>query len=348
MAEGSPGRPGDHTLGLLAEQSFERHGDYESLFFEGRWYRSGELFDRSCRIAVGLSRLGIDPGDRVVVLMSNGPEVGIVYTALWRAGAAVTPVIFLVGPDELHRILADSEASAIVTSPEFLPSVMGAAAGIASLRWVVTAGEAPPSDTEGPELIPLRQLESADPGDIVPRAGDDVAALMYTGGTTGQAKGVVLTHENLWFCGNSAYEASHVDGVTSAIVPLPLSHAFGLITTIVGLHSDEPPRGVLMRWFDPQAFLQLVQDHGVQRGALVPSMVQILLGAPLEEFDLSSLRYLNVGAAPLSVDVVREFERRVPGVEICEGYGCTESGAVVSVNRPGARRLGTVGTPIPG
>jgi long-chain acyl-CoA synthetase len=77
-------------------------------------------------------------------------------------------------------------------------------------------------------------------------------------------------------------------------------------------------------------------------------MIQLLLRAPLEQFDLSTLRYLNCGAAPLSVEVLREFERRVPGVEICEGYGCTESGAVVSVNRGGQGRPGSVGRPIPG
>src|SRR6266508_5418789 len=95
-------------------------------------------------------------------------------------------------------------------------------------------------------------------------------------------------------------------------------------------------------------WLQLVQDQRVQRGAVVPSMVQILLGAPLEEYDLSSLRYLNCGAPPLSVEVANEFERRVPGVELCEGYGSTEAGAVVAVNRLGARKLGSVGPPIPG
>jgi long-chain acyl-CoA synthetase len=77
-------------------------------------------------------------------------------------------------------------------------------------------------------------------------------------------------------------------------------------------------------------------------------MLQILLGQPLESYDLSSLRYLNCGAAPLALEVAHEFERRLPGVQIMEGYGCTESGAVISVNRPGKRKLGTVGQLIPG
>ena len=76
------------NLARLAEAAFERRGDYESLLFEGRWHRSGELFERSCRIAGALAELGVEPGERVVVSMANRPEVSVVYQALWRAGAA--------------------------------------------------------------------------------------------------------------------------------------------------------------------------------------------------------------------------------------------------------------------
>ncbi len=356
-----------HTLGVLAEESFQRHGDYDSLFFEGTWFRSAELFGRSCRLAAGLVALGVSPGDRVTVVMSNGPEVGIAYTGMWRAGAVVTPVIFLVGPDELRRILRDTEARAVITSPEFLPSVRAAAEGMSTVRWIVVAGPTPPLGEEaqlhppsdeghqatrtpqsGPLMVRMEELELGPPGPIVPRAQADLAALMYTGGTTGRAKGVMLSHESLWWCGRSSHLASYVEGITRVIVPLPLSHAFGLVTTIVGMHNPEPAQGILMRWFEPALFLRLVEEMRAQRVALVPSMVQILLSMPLEEHDLSSLRYVNIGAAPLAVDVAREFERRVPGVEIDEGYGCTESGAVISVNPVAKRKLGSVGVPIPG
>ena len=78
---------GEQHLAKLAERSFERHGDYESLFFEGTWYRSGDQFERSRRLGAGLVELGIEPGDRVVVMMANTPDVGTTYTGLWRAGA---------------------------------------------------------------------------------------------------------------------------------------------------------------------------------------------------------------------------------------------------------------------
>jgi long-chain acyl-CoA synthetase len=333
---------GQRNLARLAEQAFERHGDYESLFFEGTWLRSRDLFERSRRLAGGLVELGVEPGDRVVVMMANCPEVALTYTALWRAGAVVTPAIFLLPPDELRHVLSDAEARVVVTTPEFLLTVQLAADGLDSVRAIVCHGGG-----EG-NVVEFTSLEQAPPGDIVARADDDLAALLYTGGTTGRAKGVMLSHGNLWSCARSANEASYIPGLVRYIVPLPLAHAYGLSVTVTGMHTPERGHSVLMRWFDAAGFCELVAEHGLQRATLVPSMLQILLGHNLEDYDLSSLRYVNSGGAPLAPEVLEQFERRVPNVEILEGYGLTESGGIMSVNPPGARRIGSVGTPLPG
>jgi long-chain acyl-CoA synthetase len=326
----------------LAEESFERHGDYEALYFEGKWHSSGELADRARRLAQGLAKLGIAPGDRVVVMTSNCPEVGIVYNALWRAGAVITPAIFLLQVDDLRHILTSAEATAVVTSPEFLPTVQAAARDAGSVRWILSTGD----DAEG--VITLASLEEPEAGDIVARDDSDLAALMFTGGTTGAAKGVMITHENLWQAGKAGHEASYIPGITRTIVPLPLSHSYGLLVSAVGLHAVEQGVAVLQRWFDPANFLELVQEHKVQVAAVVPSMLQMLLALPLEDYDLSTLRHIVSGASPLAEEVVHAFERRVPGVEIREGYGLTETAALVSTNPPGQRRLGSVGRPVPG
>jgi long-chain acyl-CoA synthetase len=103
-----------------------------------------------------------------------------------------------------------------------------------------------------------------------------------------------------------------------------------------------------MRWFDPAGWLKLAQEHRVQRTTLVPSMIQMLLAQPLEEADLSALVSVSSGAAPLAAETRQEFEARVPGAVIYEGYGCTESASIISSNPFGARRAGSVGQPIPG
>src|SRR5215468_9623522 len=108
----------ESNLARLAESALERFGDYPSLYFEGTWFRSGELHRRACRVATGLQRAGVQPGDRVVVIMANCPEVLVTYHAIWRIGAVVTPVVFLVTAPELSHIVADSGAVAVVTTAE--------------------------------------------------------------------------------------------------------------------------------------------------------------------------------------------------------------------------------------
>ncbi len=329
------------ALGLRAEQLHERFGDHPSLWFEGEWFSSLELAARARRAARGLVDLGIAPGDRVVVIMANCPEVGLAYHALWRAGAVPTPVLFLLTEDELRHVVTDSGAVAVITTPEFLPKVRATAP---SLPVVVVGG----ADAPGEGATNWADLEAGPELDLVPREPSDLAALLYTGGTTGRSKGVALTHAGLDASGRAAAEVSHVDGRTSILLPLPLAHAYGLLVTVAGLHVRQPSQTYLMRWFDPAGWVALVEEHRIQATALVPSMIQMLLGQPLEDHDLSSMARVGSGAAPLSVDVVHELERRVPSCQVSEGYGCTESSALISSQPPGDRRLGSVGLPVPG
>jgi long-chain acyl-CoA synthetase len=336
------------NLAQLAEDSLARLGDHDVLVFEEQTFRSAALHERARRAAGGLTDLGIEPGERVVVLMANCPEVLITYNAVWRAGAVVTPVVFLVTAPELSHILVDAAAVAVVTTPELLNTALEAVATAPSVRHVIVAGDVDPSSTVGGQarMSDFGDLEQAESRPLVRRADDDLAALMYTGGTTGRAKGVALSHSNLWRTGRSAWETSHVPGANRVLTPLPLSHAYGMIVTIIGMHVDEPGLAVIQRWFNAAQWVTLCERHRCQRTALVPAMVQMLLAEPLEEAALDSLRYVSSGAAPLALDVLREFERRVPSAEILEGYGCTETSAVISSSPPGARRIGSVGVPI--
>jgi long-chain acyl-CoA synthetase len=333
---------GRYHLGHLAERSFERRGDYPALLFEGRWHTSGELFSRARRLAAGFAEVGIGPGERVVVTMANCPEVAITYQALWLAGAVITPAMFLLPASDLRHIIADAQARAVVTTPECVTKVIEAAGGLEHVHALICteAGE--------DRFLPLASLEQARPRPIVPRADDDLAALLYTGGTTGRAKGVMLSHANLYFSGQAAHQAAHVPGVNRALMPLPLSHAYGLLVTIAGMHNPERAISVLLRWFDPEAFLDMIGEHQLQLSAVVPTMLQILLGARLEDYSLSSLRYLTSGGAPLPAKVEQEFCRRVPSVSIRQGYGLTETAALVSTNPVGAEKPGSVGRPVPG
>jgi long-chain acyl-CoA synthetase len=345
------------NLARQAELALERHGDYESLWYEGRWHSSGGLADRAARLATGLAGLGVRPGDRLLVLMANCPEVLITYTAAWRAGAVVTPLIFLVTEDELRHALVDSGAVGVITTPEFVPKVSAALNGAPGVRFVIApgiaAGAAGPgtaADAGGPgvPLLDFDQVASGEPGTIADRSGADLAALLYTGGTTGRSKGVPLSHAGLLWCGSAANQVSVRANITTSVLPLPLAHAYGLLVLVGGLHRAEGARTILMRWFNPADWVKLAEQHQAQGSALVPSMIQMLLGQPLEKADLSALTAISSGAAPLPDEVRREFEARVPSATIYEGYGCTEAATLISANSVGARRAGSVGLPVPG
>jgi long-chain acyl-CoA synthetase len=336
--------PAAQNLAELTELAYERRGDYPSLWFEERWQSSGEIFERGRRMAGGLIAAGIEPGDRVVVTMANCPEVGIAYHAVWRAGAVVTPAMFLLPAPDLRHIIEDSGARAVITTPEVHEKVLEATEGLSELRLIACSGEA----ADDPRLTALSALEAHDPAAIAPRAGEDLAALLYTGGTTGRSKGVMLTHSSLAYTGAAAHEASYEPGISRGLVTLPLSHAYGLLVTMAGLHHPEQISTILMRWFEPERYLQLIGRHRVQQTAAVPSMLQVLLGQPLQEHDLRSLRWISSGGAPLAPETEAELRRRLPWVSVRQGYGLTETAALVSTNPVGQERSGSVGRAIPG
>jgi long-chain acyl-CoA synthetase len=335
----------DANLARQAELALDRHGEYNSLFYEGVWYSNTSMAARASRLATGLAGLGVSPGDRLLVLMANCPEVTITYTAAWRAGAVVTPLIFLVSDHELHNALVDSGAVGVVTTAEFLPKVASAVAGAPDVKFVLCVDA--PADA-GPGVHDFAEVASAAAGSIVPRSATDLAALLYTGGTTGRSKGVPLTHANLTWCGQSVGKDSASADLTSHLIPLPLAHAYGLLVLCIGMQRPDPSQMFLMRWFNPAGWVALAEEHKIQGSALVPSMIAMLLSEPLEQHDLSALTAVSSGAAPLPAEVRRQFQTRVPSATIYEGYGCTESATIISSNPPDRPRHGSVGLPVPG
>src|SRR3954453_9947879 len=135
--------PTGTSLQRLAEQAWERFGDLSTLHFEGKSWTGNQLAARTRRLSQGFRDAGLQAGDRVVVCMANCPEVGLTYSAVWRAGAATTPVLFLLSDAELRHVLQDSGASYAVTTPEFLDKVVAAGTGLETLRGVVVAGGLP-------------------------------------------------------------------------------------------------------------------------------------------------------------------------------------------------------------
>jgi long-chain acyl-CoA synthetase len=335
------------SLQRLAEESWDRVAAGSVLHYEGAQWTGTQLAERIRRVSGGLREAGLRTGERVVVCMANCSEVGVTYHAVWRAGAVATPVLFLLSESELRHVLADSGAVFAVTTPEFLPKVTAAAAGLDGVRGIIVCGD-PPEQDGGPELLRFDELETSAAASLVDTDPAALAALLYTGGTTGRAKGVMISHNALSSASWAATSTSHGDALRSALLPLPLSHVYGLMVSVMALHSPDPGTTVLMRGFDPAGWLRLAAEYRVNISPLVPSMLQMLLQQPLEDYDLSALARITSGAAPLPRQVAEEFGRRLPQVEIAEGYGCTETAAIIATSPIGQARPGSVGRPAPG
>ena len=329
------------NVASLADDAYARNGDHDVLWFEGRWYRSTELHRRTLAVAGGLRQLGVQPGDCVVVTMLNCPEVGMTYNAAWRAGAAVVPVLFLLTAEELAHILRDSAAVAVVTTPELLPKVQEAAAQAPALRHVICVGAAADGVVDFESLAAAAAMD--EPHDA---AADDVAVILYTSGTTGTPKGVLLSHHNLMSMARQAFEAIDLGEGNMGLAALPLSHSYGISTTLAS--TFRKGTAVMLRWFDAGAALRAIEEHHVTVTALVPTMMVYMLDHPeAATRDTSSLRWVISGGAALPVEVQREFEARF-NCTVLQGYGLSESSAQCSITPLDAPRLGSVGRPVPG
>ena len=212
-----------------------------------------------------------------------------------------------------------------------------------SANGALTSPAAAPARGGGGGLLPFAALETAPEAGLIDAEPSELAALLYTGGTTGRSKGVMISHDALSASAWAATATSYLQTLRSALLPLPLSHVYGLMVSVMSLHAPDPGTSVLMRWFDPAGWLRLAAEHRVNVSPLVPSMLQMLLQQPLEDYDLSALIRLTSGAAPLPRQVADDFARRLPHVEIAEGYGCTETAAIISTSPVGAARAGSVG-----
>ena len=330
-------------LTRLVEDNLHTYGEYVALAFEGRQYTNLDQHRAAGKIANVLTRLGVAPGDRVVVMLPNCPEVLQAYGGILRTGAVIVPVIFLLGEREVGHILADSEAKVVITSRDMLWKVepqMGVLPTLGSVLLV---------DGGGGRMLSLAEEMASAPEAFttVERAGTDLAVILYTSGTTGVPKGVALSHDNLESNARAAASLSELGREDWGVAVLPLSHSYGL--TVMNAGHLLGSRAVLLRWFNPDAVLEAIEAFKAVSMAGVPTMYVYLLNYPdAGRFDTRSMRAWGSGAAPLPVEIVAPFEEKFGG-KLLEGYGLTEASPVVSAHRlSGVRKLGSVGQTIPG
>ncbi len=331
----------------LAKRNFEKLGEKVSIVFEGEEFTNVRLSEMGRRMAGGLKSLGLGRGDHVAVCLPNSPEVFACFQGIWRIGAVIIPVMFLLGPDEMHYIFEHSDARVLITSKDLLPNVEKAISQDTRIkRLIVLGGE------DGGDQVDFHGLLEKSPVDarIEDMAEDDVALMIYTSGTTGRPKGVMLTHHNLYTNAVGAWEANEWKKASISLLCLPLAHSFGVVAMNAGnLSPYRDSYGVLMRWFDPEEIFRLIETYRVNNFIGVPTMYQILVNHPAaEKYDTSSLERCTISAAPVTEELYKAFTNRF-NCKMYEGYGLTEASPAVALCRPSMPfKKGSCGVPLPG
>ncbi len=335
------------NLVKLGDDRLERLGDTRTFVFEGEEFSASRINAMGRRLASGLKSLGIGRGDHVVVSLSNSPEVFACFGAIWRLGAVIVPIMFLLGEDETRYILDHSDAKAVITSVDLIEKIHTAAAGIGHIQHIIVLGG---EDREN-QVDFQRLVEKNSPlQETAVMAPDDVALMIYTSGTTGRPKGVMLSHNNLYQNARASWEAAGATQGDTTLLCLPLAHSFGVVTMNSGsLSPFKESSAVLMRWFDPQEVFRLIEKYRVTQFIGVPTMYQLLINHPAgDKYDTTSLERCTISAAPVTEELYRAFTTKFD-CEMYEGYGLTEASPAVALCRRGMPiKKGSTGIPIPG
>ena len=317
--------------------------DRIAIRFEGRSITYGQLNRGANRLAATLRASGIAAGDRVALYLPNVPEFAVVYYAAQKLGAIPVTVNAILKTEEVRFLLDDSGAAVVFTMGELTRYV---AADCAALRLRVVVDDAAiPDGWVGLHDLLERGSESFD---SVQRAAEDVAALLYSSGTTGFPKGVALTqhniHSNIALPPKSKYSDYRPDDRLAAF--LPLFHVYGQ-NYIMNAAILAGATIVLFPRFVPDVVLRAIGDERITHFFAVPTIYIGLLGMDLSAYDLSSLRYEMSAAATMPEEISRRWTERF-GRRVYEGYGLTECSPFACYNDPEQHRFGSVGRAVDG
>src|SRR3954465_8899041 len=327
-------------MSSLAQQLTDtaaRHGDRTALKLDDATLTYRAFDDAASRVAGLLRERGVQPGDRVGLMLPNVPYFPVLYYGILRAGATVVPMNVLLKGREVTFYLKDPGPNHLFAWHDF-----GAAAQEGADEAGAEAILVKPGDFE--QLL----ADAPSAKENVERDGSDTAVILYTSGTTGTPKGAELTHDNL---ARNAEVAAALFGITEKDVvlgALPLFHSFGQ-TCAMNTCIRAGGTLTLIPRFDPDKALAMMARDKVTIFEGVPTMYTAMLHAKTaDEADTSTLRLCASGGAALPVEVLHAFDEKF-GCKILEGYGLSETSPVASFNPPDReRKPGSIGTPIEG
>jgi len=319
------------NLADLLTRAAEQHGDRIALKLDEQELNYAFLDEGASRIAGLLRARGIEPGDRVGIMLPNVPYFPVVYYGILRAGGVVVPMNVLLKAREVDFYVSDSGAKTLFVWHGFAAEAPADAISVTpgEFEQLVIGADSAPENVE--------------------RAGDDTAVILYTSGTTGTPKGAELTHDNLRTnCEVTATTLVELTPEDVILGALPLFHSFGQTCGLNAAVANGACLTLIPR-FDPAKALEMIKRDNVTVFEGVPTMYHAILNVPdREDHDVSSLRLCVSGGSAMPVEVMRGFEKAFD-CKVLEGYGLSETSPVASFNHPDReRKPGSIGTPIQG
>ncbi|WP_027365794.1 long-chain-fatty-acid--CoA ligase [Desulfotruncus alcoholivorax] len=325
-------------------RSLEQYPDKTAVIFQDDELSYKDLAEKIGRLAAGLKDLDIKQGEYVALLLPNHLEFTTSYFALNFIGAPVVPINPMLKGPEIQYILQDCKAVAIITIAPFAPLIDSIKRSLPHLRKVIIIGE-----QSTPEQVNYSSLFAYDADLSRPSVDvEDISACLFTSGTTGKPKGVMLTHKNLVFDTEMVTKAIGVDHKERYLGVLPFYHAFAGTVCILAPACTGASVVILDR-FMPKSTVECIKKHKVTIFPAVPAIYAAILQAAknTDPNDFASLRMFVSGGAAMPLEMMRTLEDRY-GIVVLEGNGPTETSPISYVNRLELRKHGSVGPPLPG
>jgi long-chain acyl-CoA synthetase len=325
------------NLAQLLTEAAQRAPDHVAVKLDDAELTYSQLDGATAHVAGLLRERGVEPGDRVGIMLPNVPYFPVCYYGVLRAGAVVVPMNVLLKKREVAFYVSDPEAKVLFAWHDFAEDAQAGAEQENVDCILIEPGEFE------------QQVGAAEPiTEVAETADDDTAVILYTSGTTGQPKGAELTHANLTRNAQLAQGLFGLGPEAVVLGALPLFHSFG---QTCGMNATVSECGTLtlIPRFDPSKALEIIQRDHVNVFQGVPTMYGAMLHlSDRDDYDTSSLEVCASGGSAMPVELLRGFEEAF-GCKVLEGYGLSESSPVASFNHPDReRKPGSIGTPVEG
>ncbi|GAC1400867.1 MAG: long-chain fatty acid--CoA ligase [Ktedonobacteraceae bacterium] len=341
------------NLAMMLAETSKRKPDHTALIFDDFKMTYHQLDAASNKFANALINAGIQPGQKVALMMPNIPQFVICFYGIAKAGATVVPLNVLLKAPEVAYHLGDSDAVMLIVWEGFVAEAVSGYQQTETCHHLVivnTPGSQTLPNVEGATRLNAMMADASSIFEMVATMPDDTAVILYTSGTTGRPKGAELSHFNLFFNARTSADSLGINWRDDdvGLVALPLFHSFG-ISSVMNVLITVGATLTLMARFEPIKAFEIIQRDRVTTFAGVPTMYIYLLNHPdRKKYDLSSLSTCISGGAANPVEVLQTWKNEF-GVTILEGYGLSETSPTASFNvlfKP--TKPGTVGLPVYG